>query len=410
MALSVQDQSILQPVDQSLAIVVVKDEMQNGEDPIAGSIVDASKKLQDDLEKLGYRIKEHEDSLKFLKAQRNALDDAILDKQVILGKYHTSSLPTIEDQNPYQSQNEETTEQILRHEKSAAGLFCQLRTGYITQAAHLTLTKDVLGIVAALGKVDDDNLSRLFSEYLGVDNMLAIVCKTYEGVKAVESYDKDSCINKSSGLHGLGTSIGYNLDGRFLVICLENIRPYVGEIVADDPQRRLGLLKPRLPNGECPPGFLGFAVNMINLDTPNLLYVTSNGCGLRETLFYHLFSRLQVYRTRVEMRNALPCINDGALSLDGGMIKTTGVFSLGYRGDIDVRFGVGSIESHLPINYFEMENEIKKMKWKKEKVIDDIKREQSMLDQTKFNFEIKKQEFVKFLAESSSYMTQHQTR
>jgi hypothetical protein len=53
--------------------------------------------------------------------------------------------------------------------------------------------------------------------------MLAIVCKTYEGVKALETYDKEGCINTSSGLHGLGASIGRALDGRFLVICLENL-------------------------------------------------------------------------------------------------------------------------------------------------------------------------------------------
>jgi hypothetical protein len=53
--------------------------------------------------------------------------------------------------------------------------------------------------------------------------MLAIVCKTYEGVKALETYDNEGCINKSSGLHRLGASIGRALDGRFLVICLENL-------------------------------------------------------------------------------------------------------------------------------------------------------------------------------------------
>lgn len=54
--------------------------------------------------------------------------------------------------------------------------------------------------------------------------MLAIVCRTYEGVKALETYDSGGCINKSSGLHGLGASIGRALDGRFLVICLESLR------------------------------------------------------------------------------------------------------------------------------------------------------------------------------------------
>jgi hypothetical protein len=54
--------------------------------------------------------------------------------------------------------------------------------------------------------------------------MLAIVCRTYEGVKALEMYDMEGCINKSVGLHGLGATIGKPLDGRFLVICLESLR------------------------------------------------------------------------------------------------------------------------------------------------------------------------------------------
>jgi hypothetical protein len=109
------------------------------------------------------------------------------------------------------------------------------------------------------------------------------------------------------------------------------LRPCVGGFVADDQQRKLDLPKPKLQNGECPPGFLDYAVNMINLDRRNLSCLTASGYGLRETLFYGLFSRLQIYRTRSEMLFALTCISDGALSLDGGMIKKPGVFDLGSR-------------------------------------------------------------------------------
>ncbi|KAJ0039188.1 hypothetical protein Pint_22609 [Pistacia integerrima] len=92
-----------------------------------------------------------------------------------------------------------------------------------------------------------------------MDTMFAIVCKTYEGVKALETYDKEGCIIKSSGLHGLGASIGRTIHDR----------PHADEFVADDPQRRLDILKPRLPNGESPPGFLGFTVNMIDVESKN---------------------------------------------------------------------------------------------------------------------------------------------
>lgn len=80
---------------------------------------------------------------------------------VTLGKHHGSSTPKIEIENHSQLQTEDqTTELILQHEKSAAGILCQLKARHGPQASHLQLTKDVLGIVATLGKVEDDNLSR----------------------------------------------------------------------------------------------------------------------------------------------------------------------------------------------------------------------------------------------------------
>ncbi|KAG8634322.1 hypothetical protein MANES_17G027400v8 [Manihot esculenta] len=328
---------------------------------------------------------------------------------VVLGKYHYATQPKIENDHHSSNQSEEETlEQILRREKSAAGILCQLRLRHGTDASHLSLTKDVLGVVATLGRVDDDNLSRLLSEYLGVETMLAIVCKTYEGVRALETYEEEGHINNGSGLHGLGASIGRALGGRYLVICLENLRPFSGEFVADNPQRRLDLLKPKFPNGECPPRFVGFAVNMINVDCRNLFYVTSSGHGLPETLFYKLYSRLQVYKSREDMFHALPCISDGAISLDGGMIKVTGFFSLGNRNDMDVRFPKPSMPSNIPDNVSETEKQLTEMKWKKDKMLDDIKPEQALLNAAKYNFERKKEEFVKFLAESSAYAMQHQ--
>ena len=108
-------------------------------------------------------------------------------------------------------------------------------------------------------------------------------------------------------------------------------RPFSGDVNIDDPQRKLILHRPRLPGGESPPGFLDFAVNMIHLDRVHLSCLTPSGHGLRETLFYNLFSHLQVYKTRADIQCALPLINDGAVSLDGGILKPNGSFCLGYR-------------------------------------------------------------------------------
>lgn len=67
-------------------------------------------------------------------------------------------------------------------------------------------------------------IGRLLSEFLGLQSMLAIVCKTYEGVKALETYDSEGLVSKGSGIHALGASIGRALEGRYSVICLENLR------------------------------------------------------------------------------------------------------------------------------------------------------------------------------------------
>ncbi|KAL0358871.1 UNVERIFIED_CONTAM: protein DEFECTIVE IN MERISTEM SILENCING 3 [Sesamum angustifolium] len=247
---------------------------------------------------------------------------------------------------------------------------------------------------------------RLFSEYLGLETMLAVVCKTYEGVKALEAYNKEGSIDKSSGLHAFAASIGRPLTGRFLVICLEDIRPYSGEIIADDPQRRLTLLKPRLLNGEHPPGFLGFAVNMITIDSTNLYCFSKTGHSLRETLFNHLFTDLQVYRSREDMLNALSCIRNGAISLDGGMIRSRGVFSLGHhQGDIDVKFPSTSQKLDLPESYFEIEVGLKETKWKKDRAMEDMQREQALLAHARVNYETRKREFLQFLARSSSHVS-----
>ncbi|XP_019195552.1 PREDICTED: protein DEFECTIVE IN MERISTEM SILENCING 3-like isoform X3 [Ipomoea nil] len=374
--------------------------VQNGPEVLAAH---NAQEKQDALKESGMQVKHYADNVKFLKSHINMLDDSVVDLQVALGKYHSASVPTmVTNDLSHPRCLARMFEHILRHEKSAAGILCQLKALEATQAYNHPLSADVVGIVATLGTVDDDNLSRILSDYLGSETMLAVVCKTYDGVRALETYNHDGFINKSSGLHGLGTSTGMSLDGRFLAICLESLSPFAGNFIADDPEKRLDLQKPRLPNGQTPPGFLGFAVNMINVDSNNVYCVTSSDCGLRETLFYALFSSLQVYKTRAEMLRALPCINNGAVSLDGGMIKRNGIYSLGNR-EVDVEFPKTMGTLMLPESYVDIENRLKEMRWKKERALEDLHREQALLDCARKNFEVNRQKFLKTLVACSSY-------
>ncbi|XP_020213831.1 protein DEFECTIVE IN MERISTEM SILENCING 3 isoform X3 [Cajanus cajan] len=307
--------------------------------------------LNNDKERCKNMIRQHEDNLKFLNSQSNRLHESILDLQVSLGRYHSSSIITSENGNGAFHTEEETVEQILKKENSAASLYSWLKAN--AQTSNLALTKDVVGVVATLAKVESDDLSRILSEFLGLETMLAIVCSTYEGVNALEKYDPDGLINFNSGLHGIGSSIGKRINGRFVVICLEDLRPFVGGFVADDPQKKLALPKPRLPNGGHPPGFLDYA--------------------------------LQIYKTRDEMLLALPCIRDGALSLDGGMIRKCGMFALGSGKEVEVKFPLLSGESNVPPNYIEAEDVVRKLKWENTKLDADIHREQQLLDYRKGN-------------------------
>ncbi|CAA7408616.1 unnamed protein product [Spirodela intermedia] len=372
-----------------------------------GSIITHSQKLQDDVQKLALKVKHHEDNMKVLKNQSNKLDESILDMQVTLGKYHYSMTEEEEAQYANRQQSEQQTIKcILKQEKTAAAIVCSIKIHQLSQSLKLPFTKDVLGVVATLGKVNDDNFSRLLAEYLGLETMLAIVCRSCESVKDLEEYDRNDIIDQNAGLHGLGPSIGRIIDGRFLVICLENLRMYSGELVSNDPQRRLALLKPKLHSGESPSGFLGFAVNMIHVDPMHLSCITSDGKGLRETLFYSLFSHLQVYRTRSEMQRAIPCISDGGISLDGGIIKRTGFFSLGVREEVAVRFPLSSGLRKLPLNIIETEEELKLMHWKRERCAEDMQREESLLKNAKSFFDRKRQELMEHLRESSQYVAQ----
>lgn len=58
------------------------------------------------------------------------------------------------------STKEETIENILKHENSAAALCFKLKKQAESLSFVHSLTRDVIGIVATLGKVDNENLSR----------------------------------------------------------------------------------------------------------------------------------------------------------------------------------------------------------------------------------------------------------
>lgn len=104
------------------------------------------------------------------------------------------------------------------------------------------------------------------------------------------------------------------------------------QIKESDGSRKLVLPAPLMPSGKIATGFIGYAVNMVEITSSHRETKTRAGHGLRETLFYGLFGELQVYETRDDMYKAAQartCMNNGAISLDGGILRNNGVISFG---------------------------------------------------------------------------------
>ncbi|CAN8277312.1 unnamed protein product [Cochlearia groenlandica] len=228
------------------------------------------------------------------------------------------------------------------HPDTAASVFCHIFREAPQPQSLLLSKKGIFGLVALLGSVPSTSLSRVLSEYLGKDTMLALVCKSSSqfGPKSKE-YLK---------LQTEAAKLGRSINKRFLVICLDATRLWSYGLISNDPQKRLSMDKPYLPNGDPIPGFIDYAVNMINISPENLNIQTSSGHGIRETLFYHAFKKLQVYETGQSLESALPYIDGGdAVSLDGVVARR--------RNGVSIYSGCCLPEVCFPITVSEKEKE-----------------------------------------------------
>ncbi|XP_057951572.1 structural maintenance of chromosomes flexible hinge domain-containing protein GMI1 isoform X2 [Malania oleifera] len=242
------------------------------------SIVNDVKELDDEVNKYGLRIGDLEERLKWLDDRKALLEEDMFELQA-------SVEPVILNHSDLMFEREAMMERIESKGDSAAAVFCNFSRKSRYYDLENDSMKDILDIVALLGTVPTNNLSR----------------------------------------------------------------PYNGEIKGNDPQRKLLLTDPTHPTGKTPPGFLGYAVNMINLDIRHVHTTTSAGHGLRETLFYCLLGELQVYETREDMKQSRAIIRHGAVSLDGGIMRQNGVVSLGYR-EPEIQFPVVASENLMGVS------------------------------------------------------------
>ncbi|KAK9292711.1 hypothetical protein L1049_020690 [Liquidambar formosana] len=310
-----------------------------------GNLVESFMNHEKELVRIGLRIGNCEKTLEVLNDKLAAIEQDMSEKKASLELGPSNPLD-------YNFQKDLMIKQIESKGDSAAAVVCNLDGQIPLTEPQILFKEDIFGLVALLGAVRTSKLSRILAEYLGEDQMLAVVCRSYAAADALEKYEQNGNVDRGHALYSLATALGKSINGRFLVMCLEDIRPYMGDFIDNDPQRKLALPSPTSPTGEIPLGFLGYAVNMI--DIHHLGIMTSAGNGLRETLFYRLFGDLQVYETREHMKQARACIKHGAVSLDGGIARGDGVIYLGCC-EPEICFPVITLESQIHMSPESME-------------------------------------------------------
>ncbi|PHT87513.1 hypothetical protein T459_09619 [Capsicum annuum] len=301
-------------------------------------------KLGDDICRYALHIRECEENLESLNMEESniELEMSNLGAYIGLDSFHDLGYD-----------KDVVVEKIEGKVDSAAAVIHRLLRSPQSGQQYLKYAHDILGAVALLGEVRTHKLSSILSTFLGEDQMLAVVCKSHAAARSFENYQMDGTVNCVSALDILAAKLGTSIKGRCSIICLDDIRPYTRG-VGRYPQRELAFPPPTSLNGKTPPGFLGYAVNMIFTPAEHLQFRTASGHDLRETLFYLLLGKLQVYQSREYLYMARSCIEDGAVSLDGGMIRGNGVVSIGSE-EPNILFPVNSLERQLPLSHDKVE-------------------------------------------------------
>ncbi|KAL2921819.1 Structural maintenance of chromosomes flexible hinge domain-containing protein GMI1, partial [Bienertia sinuspersici] len=273
----------------------------------SGLIQSAEKEIHE----LASSIKNEEDVLEWSKLRRVDINEELTQLQAAI-----EVLPQPISQLDGMFQKEVVLEYIEYNKvDSAASIYNSASQKMSLEIRYPEFSADVVGLVALLATAPTPLLSRTLAEYLGEDHMLGIVCQSSAALKKPEIYENI--------LLSLASDLERSFKGRQLIICLEDIRQdlyysnysnyikaFHGEVLDNDCHRKLDLTNPALPNGTTPPGFLGYAV----------------------------------YETKEHMKHARECITEGAVSLDGGIIKGKGMISLGSK-QVGVHFPVAAEES-----------------------------------------------------------------
>ncbi|KAF1001494.1 hypothetical protein AG4045_029073 [Apium graveolens] len=179
------------------------------------SLYDERKELEDKFLQDGRRIGEHEQKLKTFHAQRLEYEKALSELQA-----------SLEANSNGDSSNSPKKERMLGEIESRAHTAASVVCKVLKDKKYHDFSKDILGVVALLGSVETNELARILTEFLGEEQMLGVVCKSYKAAHNLETCDVHGNVNCSTGLQALASALGTSLDGRYSVICLEDVSAF----------------------------------------------------------------------------------------------------------------------------------------------------------------------------------------
>ncbi|PIA31345.1 hypothetical protein AQUCO_05000016v1 [Aquilegia coerulea] len=176
------------------------------EQAFIGSFASGTQELHTEISRTGMKIMEHEKTLKLLCEKMATIDQDIRSSKALIGPQEISQLSN------FINDKEAMVRRIEGKGTKAASVICNMMKVAHSQGLQDQWFEGIIGVVALLGTVSNNNLSRIFAEHLGEKNMLAVVCKSYETARTLEKYEEPGKVD----LYAIAAELGQSINGRFM--------------------------------------------------------------------------------------------------------------------------------------------------------------------------------------------------
>ncbi|KMT16007.1 hypothetical protein BVRB_3g051850 isoform E [Beta vulgaris subsp. vulgaris] len=177
--------------------------------PSGGPGLEDFESIEEEIYHYGSAIKDQEEALQWCLLRKDEIEEDLTQLQASM-----ELLPV--SQPDCSSQKEVVLGKIEEKVDSAASIYGIVTRNPLLKNRHPDFIDDVVGLVALLATVSTPALSCSLAEYLGEDQMLAIVCQSSVALTSPEKYEYI--------LMSLAGELGKCIKNRQLIICLEDLK------------------------------------------------------------------------------------------------------------------------------------------------------------------------------------------